>query len=110
MHTIATRNAGTNGHGRIAAIDSLGPCIYACRMADGLIKIGWSAEPGERVSRLAGVDNLLALRPGMTRADETMLHRRLTGHAAHGREWYTETPEVVAVVNEMRAEMGMPPL
>jgi hypothetical protein len=96
--------------GRIALLDSFGACLYAVLTQDGLIKIGWSEEVGERITRIGGVLNLLAIRFGATREDENEIHRRLDGHAVKGREWYADTPAVREVVNAMRAEMGMPPL
>jgi hypothetical protein len=107
---MAHSTRGPRTRGRIGELDSVGPCIYAVRMADGLIKIGWSGHPGERTSRLAGINNILGIRLGATREDENEIHRRLDGHAVRGREWYADTPAVREVVNAMRAEMGMPPL
>jgi hypothetical protein len=108
MITPGARTYGSGG--RTAQLDGLGPCIYAVRTQDGLIKIGWSTEVGERVTRIGGVGSILGIRLGATRADENRLHRSLKGEAVRGREWYTDTPPVIAVVNAMRAEMGMPPL
>lgn len=83
--------------------------IYAVRTTDGLIKIGHTTHLNNRMRSFGGLKHLLALKPG-TRADELALHASLDGHAHHGREYYNPDPEVLAVVNDMRAAHGFAPL
>lgn len=93
---------------RARNLDALGPCLYAARTPDGCIKIGWSSALGNRLKQLGGHGALIAVRLNATRADEKAIHTSLRGHAIKGREWYPETPEVMAVVNSMRADVGLP--
>jgi hypothetical protein len=104
----ATRNIDATAALRI--VNLAGPVIYAARTRDGLIKIGVSAHMDTRLRQIgAGNDDILGFTPG-DRAAELAIHRRLTAHRHHGREWYYPTPGVLAVVNEMRAAMGLEPV
>lgn len=91
-------------------LNGLGPVIYAVRLPDGLVKIGFTSTLARRCSQLGGMDGLLAVRLGATYAEEQALHDSLAEHVAHGREFYHPTTEVLAVLNAMRDEIGMPPL
>lgn len=92
----------------------VGPVIYAIRTGDDLIKIGYTTDLASRQrnfgkAQLGEFGHILAARPG-TRQDEQAIHQRLKGLAARGWEYYPWRPEVVAVVNEMRASLGLGPL
>lgn len=91
----------------LRVLNQLGATIYACRVADDLIKIGHSADLASRRKALKGT--LLAVMFG-SRDDEQAIHARLIDHRHHGREWYYPTPGVMTVVNEMRASLGMEPV
>lgn len=93
------------------ALRNLGPVVYALRLDDDIIKIGYTTDlvDRERTVRRQGnstTSELLAVMLG-TYNDEQALHARLEPFRAHGIEYYHPTPEVLAVVNEMRASIGM---
>jgi len=94
-----------------AFLSALGPAVYAVKIPGGIIKIGYTTNPANRVQSLGlGSKSLLAMLFNGTRADEQAIHARLKGHAVKGLEWYSDTdPDVIAVVNEMRATMGLGP-
>jgi hypothetical protein len=102
---------------RNSAMNSLGPVVYAARLTDGAVKIGWTEHFGSRLRWLksyTGQDvELLAFRLG-TYDDEQAIHASLLDHRASGsqyanaREYYNPTPEVLAVVNQMRESLNMP--
>ena len=50
---------------------------------------------------------LLAFRVGAYE-DEQAIHASLVEHRARAREYYNPTPEVLAVVNDMRNSLGLP--
>lgn len=96
------------------AMASLGSVIYAARLADdGFIKIGWTEHFAERLRFLKSYNQqsveLLAFQFG-DRDAEQAIHAALRAHVARGREYYLPTPEVLTVVNEMRADLNMPPI
>lgn len=93
-------------HGALTALKGTG-VVYAMRVADGVIKIGHTANIAWRIYNLHG--EILGFTIGSL-ADEQALHAALSAHIHHGREWYHPTPEVLAVVAEMREELGLPPL
>lgn len=90
---------------RNSVLRALGSVIYAVRLPDNVVKIGHTGNLASRSQRL-GTNELLAFRPG-TYADEQQIHRGLTDHRHHGREYYHPTPEVLALVNGMRDELGL---
>ena len=94
-------------------MNTIGAVVYAARLDDGVIKIGWTQRFGDRLRYLKHHDQqdveLLAFRGG-TLDDEKAIHAALVEHLHHGREYYAPTPEVLAVVNDMRAVLNMPPL
>ena len=104
---------------RATALRLLGPVVYAARLADGTIKIGWTERFDLRLHWLkhhAQQDvELLAFRSG-TYDDEQEIHRSLAAfraqvdHVEHPREYYHPVDEVLAVVNDMRADLNMPPI
>ena len=85
-----------------------GLILYAVRCPDGVIKIGATGDVARRLKHIDHAE-ILALRYG-TRADELAIHHSLKAHRHHGREWYHPTPEVLAVVNDMRDDFGLPHL
>jgi hypothetical protein len=92
---------------RTEALAAVGPVVYALRCGD-TIKIGHTKNLVWRIYKLHA-DELLAFRPGVLE-DEQAIHADLLEHLHHGREWYRPTPAVMAVVNEMRAELGLDPV
>lgn len=110
MTNLNARSRGIYNMERGQALASLQhgePMLYAMRVADGLIKIGCSRDVSERRRCLTG--ELLAMMPGDFDS-ESDLHDDLAPHAHHGREWYNPTPEVIAVVNEMRNYYHLSPI
>lgn len=86
--------------------------LYAIRLSDGLIKIGWTSNLLSRwrwLKTRQGAHEFLAFTFG-TREDEGRVHRCLADHVARGREYYHPTPEVLAVVNGWRTAIGREPL
>lgn len=90
-------------------LSALGSVVYAIRTRDGLIKIGFTADLGQRYSALGRMGNILGWAPG-TRADEAAIHRSFHGLAVQGREYYPDHPRVLSLVNEMRRDLGQEPL
>lgn len=91
----------------------MGSVIYAARLADGTIKIGWTRHFGHRLRFLKSQNQqeveLVGFRFGDREAEQA-IHASLVAHRARGREYYHQTAEVLAVVNEMREALNMPPL
>lgn len=88
-------------------VSQVGPVVYAMRLRGDVIKIGHSGRLGRRRIQLQGT--MLAFRFG-TRDDEQAIHALLAEHRHHGREYYHPTPEVLAVVNEMREALALEPV
>lgn len=112
--TTAGALADANEHGqretRTSIARECGPVVYAARLADGVIKIGFTKNIGDRLRYLGcNFEGLLALVPG-TLDDERAIHARLVAHRARGREYYHPVPEVLDAVNIMRATFGIEPL
>lgn len=113
------RHAPKGATARTAAMRALGPVVYAVRLADGVIKIGWTERFDLRLHwlkhRVRQDVELLAFRPG-TYDEEQAIHAALKPHRAtdetyaQAREYYVATPEVLAVVNDMRGALNMPQL
>lgn len=82
--------------------------VYALRLADGIFKIGCSRDVRRRRNHYRGSE-IVAFRFG-DRDDEQAVHRRLRASVARGREYYRPTPEVLAVINDMRRDFGLLPL
>jgi hypothetical protein len=93
---------------RNEALRALGSVVYAARLPDDIIKIGYTTDLATRLLAL-GADDILAFKPG-SYADEQQLHRALVEHRHHGREHYHPTPEVLAVINDMRDLLGLDPI
>jgi hypothetical protein len=91
-------------------LNALGHVVYAVQTKDGHVKIGFTTDLAHRASQVGyGHKAIIGFMRGEM-ADEMAVHRRLDGLAVKGREWYPWHPEVVAVVNEMRAEWGIEPI
>lgn len=94
------------------ALAGMGPCVYVIRF-DDLVKIGWTANLGQRLIALrvprTRLDRVLLVKPG-TLADEHALHERFAAHRGRGREYFHAAPDLMAWVNGCRAEMGLPPI
>jgi hypothetical protein len=94
-------------------MDAMGSVVYAARLADGVIKIGCTENFGDRLRYLKAYDGqaveLIGFKFG-SREDEREIHDSLREHLHHGREYYHATPAVMAVVNEMREQLGMQPI
>lgn len=86
----------------------IGPCVYFIRTNDGLVKIGYTGNVGQR-KRSFRVDwtNLLAVVPG-TIDDEQSLHQRFAAHLARGQEYYHPAPEIIDHINEIRGRLHVP--
>lgn len=93
------------------AAKELGSVLYAFRLDGDIIKIGHTSDLDNRRSKLgAKWSDLLAIRPG-TRAEEERLHRSLPDrHRAHSVEYYHPTPEIIALLNLWRHDLGLPPI
>lgn len=96
--------------GKIATVNALGPVIYAFATRDGRIKIGYSEHLGNRSARFGGMGRLLAFAPGATMAEERALHAALAEHTDRDAEFYRPHPDVLTVINDMRARINMAPL
>lgn len=84
--------------------------VYAVRLPDGIIKIGWTKDfNARRRAFTSDYDAILAVMPG-TFDDEQAIHARLAQHVARGREYYHPHAEVLACVNELRSKVGVDPL
>lgn len=95
---------------RAAAIDAVigdRSVVYAIRLADGIVKIGCTANFRSRRRQFGSGTRFLAFRFGDVE-DEQEIHGRLVAHRARGREYYHPAPEVLAVVNQMRDEFNLP--
>lgn len=84
--------------------------IYIATCDPGLIKIGISVNPKQRMANIvsdlprAAVRGTMKLRGAFegTRTDEADLHRRLARFLAGSKlEWYTDCPELQAEVDGM---------
>ncbi len=110
------RHVAHGGLQRTTAMRMLGAVVYAARLADGTIKIGWTERFDLRLHWLKhhvqqDVE-LLAFRTG-TYDDEQAIHASLVDSRAtaadysNAREYYEATPEVLAAVNSMRSDLGL---
>ena len=103
------------GYSRWGALEALGPVVYALRLDDGIIKIGYTTNLAdrERTVRRQGKSEsseIIAVWLGGTYEDEQAIHARLTEHIAHGWEYYHPTEAVLAEVNRMREALSLAPL
>lgn len=101
-----------DAHPTIAsALPYLPPVLYAFRLEDDVIKIGWSEHLNQRRKQLrANWADLLAIKPG-TIDQERALHRRIPdAHRHHGVEYYLPTPGIIAMLNGWRSAYGLAPI
>jgi hypothetical protein len=82
-----------------------GTVVYAIRQNCGLIKIGVTTNIARRSQEIG--TEVLGFFFG-DYDDEQAIHHSLRAHVAKGREYYHVTPEVIAVVNDMRTNLGLP--
>ena len=82
--------------------------VYALRLLDGTIKIGCTRDLPKRRTAYDRSE-ILAFRFGSLE-DEQAIHAALVPHRARGREYYHPTPEVLAVINDMRSDFNLPAL
>jgi len=97
------------GHDRAEAIRAIQqghPMLYALRLSDGAIKIGCSRDIANRRRQFRGSE-VLGVRFG-EEDEEQAIHATLVPHRARAWEYYHPTPAVMAVVNQMRDEFGLP--
>jgi hypothetical protein len=106
---FSQRTRNTEATEALRILNMAGPVVYAIRTKDGLIKIGVTSQMSIRRRKLGPHDDILALKIG-DRVVEQQIHARLTDHRHHGNEWYYPTPGVMAVINEMREDLGLKPL
>ena len=102
---------------RTTAMRELGAVVYAARLADGTIKIGWTERFDLRLHWLkhyAKQDvELLAFKLAGIEVEQE-IHARLEPYRAqipehpNAREFYRPVPQVLAVINELRDELGLP--
>lgn len=75
---------------------------------DGLIKIGFTARPSQRLRAYSPNATILALYPG-TMAKEKYIHGQFTHALAKGREWFHDRPEIRQYAADRVAENGPVP-
>ena len=83
--------------------------VYAMRLPGGIIKIGCSAQLAKRRRSVHPEAEILGFIAG-DQDDEQRIHELLVAYRARGHEYYHPTPQVLAVVNEMRDEWNLPHL
>lgn len=92
---------------RRQAQNLLGEVLYAARLPDGTVKIGWTKHLTNRLYRLGHGTELLAIHRG-DYEDEQAVHGSLAASVHHGREYYVPTDDVISLVNEWRRPLGLP--
>lgn len=93
-----------------------GATLYAFTFGP-FLKLGWTEHLDQRfyqlrhqaIARGYTAPEFLGFAPG-TREDEGALHRSLAASVAEGREWYNPTPDVLAVINDWRDQLGRDPI
>lgn len=106
---IRPRSRGLDRSQALRALTGGEPVIYALRLPDGTVKIGHSSSLWNRRRCVHPAAEILGFMPGAYE-DEQAIHETLAAHRAHGVEYYQPAPAVLAVVNEMRDEFGLPHL
>lgn len=93
-----------------AAARALGNCVYAVRTPDGLIKIGYTSNIGQRIRGFGSVwaDVLLVLSADMDY--ERAVLARFKPYVARGREYHYPVAEIVDWINDERACMKISPI
>lgn len=108
-HPPTSRSDKERRNAAIAAVTDGRPIVYALRCGDGVIKIGHTSDFASRAASIGADSELLAFQVG-DYEDEQAIHAALKGYAVRGREWYPAIPKVLAVVNNMRADLGLEPI
>lgn len=75
---------------------------------DGLIKIGFTRNPSQRLRHYSPNATILALYPG-TMAKEKYIHGQFADALAKGREWFHDRPEIRSYIADRVAENGPVP-
>lgn len=86
--------------------------VYFIQRSDGgPIKIGWAKDVRARVAKIqTGVPETLAVlatMPGTTRTERSV-HGLLAAHRCRRGEWFNPAPEVLEVVERVRAGLVLP--
>lgn len=76
--------------------------------SDGLIKIGYSKAPEQRLRTYSPTSVILGLRPGTPKLERS-LHSLFCGDLARGREWFHPSDRLLAHIAEIVAQHGEPP-
>lgn len=89
----------------------VGPCVYFFRTKDGLIKIGFTTNLGNRRHWFGiGWNQILAIiRPGDLDIERAH-HAQFAEHLARGREWFHPAPDLIDYINDIRSRLGVPPV
>ena len=91
----------------IAALTAGRSVVYAMRLPGDTIKIGCSRNLASRRRCVHADAEILGFMFGEY-DDEQAIHAALRSSRERGREYYRPTPEVLAVVNQMRDEFNLP--
>jgi hypothetical protein len=78
--------------------------VYYIRMGD-LVKIGYALDVAKRMRAYPPTAELLAAHPG-TQLVEREMHKRFKADLARGREWFRESPELVAHIAQVVERFG----
>jgi hypothetical protein len=83
-----------------------------------MIKIGCTSNPANRFKNLRTDDmepkdrpsfRILGFKFGDLEEEQT-IHASLAAHTVKGREYYSAHPDVLAIVNDWRADLGRDPI
>lgn len=80
--------------------------VYYLRV-DGLIKIGYSRNVYTRMQAYPPTAELLAVERG-TKQTERLRHGQFRADLEHGREWFRESSELSAWIDQVREQYGDP--
>jgi len=80
--------------------------VYFVR-TDGLVKIGYTSDPGSRLKAYPPSAEVLVVMPG-NRWLETQLHRKFATYLARGREWFTESDKLHEYIEQQIENYGQP--
>jgi hypothetical protein len=105
------------GYSARAARTPIASMIYAVMLPGDVIKIGYTTNLDQRISKLASVNGVprgdiqvLGVRLGATFEDEQALHAKLSPYLHHGKEYYRPEVKVWRAINSMRRSLGLMPL
>ena len=88
----------------------LGACVYFIHTADGLIKIGYTTNLGQRLRAYKGGLKRILFAVRGTYDDEQILHARFRPFRARGVEYYHPVPEILDYIDALREARNIPPL